>query len=81
MQFNSQIDNLFAYWWMGLESTKHALKSQPVQNFINNDKTKFDLVLSEQFYQESMLMFAHKYKAPIVTISELNAQLLSSDNI
>lgn len=31
---------------------------------------KFDLVISEQFHQEAMLLFAHKFDAPIVTISE-----------
>lgn len=58
---------------MGLESTEHALNSKAVKDFIKNDNSKFDLILAEQFFQESMLMFAHKYKAPIVTISELNA--------
>lgn len=70
MKFNNQMDMLFTYWSMGLASTEHALKSKAVQDFIKNDHTKFDLILSEQFFQESMLMFAHKYKAPIVTLSE-----------
>lgn len=70
MKYNSKFGMLRAYWWMGLESTEHALKSKAVKDFIKNDNSKFDLILAEQFFQESMLMFAHKYKAPIVTISE-----------
>lgn len=70
MKFNNQIGMLFTYWSMGLASTEHALNSKAVKDFIRKDKTKFDLILSEQFFQESMLMFAHKYKAPIVTLSE-----------
>lgn len=31
---------------------------------------QFDLVISEQFHQEAMLLFGHKFNAPIVTISE-----------
>lgn len=70
LRFNNDLENLYSYWWLGLGSTEHALQSKAVKKFILNDDTKFDLVLSEQFYQESLLMFAHKYKVPIVTISE-----------
>lgn len=75
MKFSSQFDMLFSYWWMGLGSTEHALKSKAVKDFIMNDNTKFDLILNEQFFQEAMLMFTHKYKAPIVTLSEFNCRL------
>lgn len=70
MKFNSEVQMLMSYWSLGLHSTEHALKSAAVKDFIRNDKSNFDLILAEQFFQESMLMFAHKYKAPIVTISE-----------
>jgi glucuronosyltransferase len=72
MRFGNQVEMLMSYWGMGLGSTEHALKSKAVKDFIKNDKTKFDLILAEQFFQEAMLMFAHKYKAPIVTISKFN---------
>jgi glucuronosyltransferase len=71
MKFHGQVNMLYAYWGMGLSSTEHALKSKNVKNFIQNDNTKFDLIFAEQFFQESMLMFAHKYKVPIVTLCEL----------
>lgn len=70
MKFGGEIEMLNSYYDMGLASTEHALKTESVRNFIKNDKSKFDLILAEQFFQESMLMFAHKYKAPIVTFSE-----------
>lgn len=69
MKFSNKLESLHAYWIMGLGSTEHALNSTNVQNLIKNDKTKFDLIFAEQFFQESMLMFAHKYKVPIVTLS------------
>lgn len=32
----------------------------------------FDLVISEEFKQESLLMFAHKYNCPLITIGTLD---------
>ena len=48
--------------------TEHALKHENVQNLIKDNTLEFDLILAEQFYEVSFLMFAHKYKAPIVTV-------------
>jgi glucuronosyltransferase len=72
MKFNNPFKMLFTFWGMGLSSTEHALKSQNVKNFIENDNTKFDVIFAEQFFQEAMLIFAHKYQAPVVTLSKLN---------
>lgn len=55
---------------MGLGSTEHALNADNIKDFIKNDKTKFDLIFAEQFFQEALLMFAHKYKVPVVTLSK-----------
>lgn len=77
MKYQSQIDMLFSFWSVGLGSTEKAFQSDSVKNFIRTDNTKFDLIFAEQFFQESMLMFAHKYQAPIVTISEFNNCLIS----
>ena len=76
MKFNNHFEMLWAYWSMGIGSTEHALKSAAVKDFIKNDKSNFDLILAEQFFQEAFLLFAHKYKAPIVTISEWNEALV-----
>ncbi|XP_039439844.1 UDP-glycosyltransferase UGT5-like [Culex pipiens pallens] len=67
--YSSDYNNLFLYWKMGLDTSRFALESQAVQQFIKRNDLSFDLVVSEQFFQESWLMFAHKFNAPIVTIS------------
>jgi glucuronosyltransferase len=61
----------------GYDTFKHALefsewgfKNPKVQQFINRDDLRFDLVLAEFIFQDSWLMFAHKFKAPIVGISK-----------
>lgn len=68
MKFQSDFNNLFLYWENGKETSEYALKNQMVQDFIASDDLRFDLVISEQYFQESWLMFAHKFNAPIVTI-------------
>ncbi|XP_055588576.1 UDP-glycosyltransferase UGT4-like [Uranotaenia lowii] len=70
-KYSSDIKNLFLYWNVGLSTTKYALENPNVQEFIEHDDTDFDLIISEQFYQEAFLMFAHKYRAPIVTVGTL----------
>lgn len=71
MKYQNDLNNLFLFWNVGLSTTKHALESKNVRNFIDRKDLEFDLIFSEQFFQESFLAFAHKYKAPIVTISTL----------
>lgn len=70
-RYSSDWSNLVLYWRVGLTTTQYALENANVQQFIEQDDTDFDLVISEQFYQEAFLMFAHKYRAPIVTIGTL----------
>ncbi|XP_055627180.1 UDP-glycosyltransferase UGT5-like [Toxorhynchites rutilus septentrionalis] len=53
---------------LGLETAEYGYTRENVKDFLVNDKSNFDLILAEQFYQESYLMLAHKYKAPIVTV-------------
>lgn len=67
--YSNDFNNLFLYWRMGLETSRFGLENTHVQKFLKRDDLQFDLVISEQFFQESWLMFAHKYNAPIVTIS------------
>ncbi|XP_058448415.1 UDP-glycosyltransferase UGT5-like [Malaya genurostris] len=67
--YSSDLNNLFLYWRLGLATSRHGLESANVQNFLKRNDLHFDLIVSEQFFQESWLMFAHKYNAPIVTIS------------
>lgn len=50
------------------ESAHHALNHSNVQNFLHDDSQSFDLVINEEIFMDSFLMFAHKFKAPLMTI-------------
>lgn len=62
---SSDFEKIKMYFWMGLESTEWCLNNSIVQSFINREDLHFDLIFAEQFFQESLLMFAHKFNAPI----------------
>ncbi|XP_052866527.1 UDP-glucosyltransferase 2-like [Anopheles cruzii] len=66
---SSDFTKLAMYWDLGINTSRHGLESEPVRQFISRRDLTFDLILAEQFFQESWLMFAHQYGAPIVTIS------------
>ncbi|KAJ6643292.1 UDP-glycosyltransferase UGT5 [Pseudolycoriella hygida] len=51
-------------------AAEYAFDSLQVQRFLQRQDLHFDLVINEEFFQESFLMFAHKYKTPLVTISK-----------
>lgn len=70
LRYTTDLQNLFLYWRIGLPTTEHALKDPKVEKFIKHEDT-FDLIISEQFFQEAFLMFAHKFECPIVTIGTL----------
>ncbi|XP_053609831.1 UDP-glycosyltransferase UGT5-like [Plodia interpunctella] len=55
-------------WGGGLAFTEVALNSTQVQDFLKNDH-KFDLVISEHFFQEALYVLAHKYNAPLALVT------------
>lgn len=63
--------NLNMYFISGSVSTEYCLQNERVQHLIKRTDLKFDAILAEQFFQEPFLMFAHKYKVPIVTIGTI----------
>lgn len=63
--------NLNLYINVGYLTTAHALEDKNVQEFITRDDLEFDIIFAEQFFQETFLMFAHKYNVPIVTIGTI----------
>lgn len=67
---HSHLESLLNIYNIGLATAKHGLESRKVQEMIKSHKGHFDVVVAEQFMQESWLMFAHLYKAPVVTLSE-----------
>lgn len=59
-------------WYFGPVTTRVAIDSPVVKKFIEHDKTLFDLIISEQFYQEALNMFAIKYNCPLMTVGTLD---------
>ncbi|XP_055312528.1 UDP-glucosyltransferase 2-like isoform X2 [Sitodiplosis mosellana] len=49
-------------------SLDYALADKNVKKFIHRTDLHFDLVINEDIYYDALLMFGHKFKAPIVTI-------------
>lgn len=46
----------------------YNLNDVNVQKLIHSTDLHFDVVINEEFWLDSFLMFAHKFKAPIITI-------------
>lgn len=59
-------------WNFGIVTSQFTLNSPPIKKFIDEENLQFDLVITEQFQQESFNMFAFKYNCPIVTIGTLD---------
>jgi glucuronosyltransferase len=59
-------------WNYGLQTTKFALDSPVVKNFIETDRSQYDLVITEQFQQEAFNMFAFKYNCSLISIGTLD---------
>ncbi|CAG9786686.1 unnamed protein product [Diatraea saccharalis] len=55
-------------WNGGLTLIEIVLNSTQVKQFLHADHN-FDVVISEQFFQEAMYILAHKYNAPLVLIT------------
>ncbi|CAB3221864.1 unnamed protein product [Arctia plantaginis] len=56
------------FWGGGLAFTEMTLNSTEVRAFLAEDN-KFDIVISEQFFQEAMYVLAYKYNAPLVLVT------------
>lgn len=54
----------------------YALENANVQKFIHSTGLHYDLIINEEFFGDSFLMFAHKFKAPIITICEFRYRIL-----
>lgn len=58
-------------WDFGIATTKYFFDSPPVKKFIAEENLSFDLVISEQFQQEALNIFAYKYNCPLIVIGTL----------
>lgn len=57
--------------YLGKISSEHGLNDSKVREFIHRNDLYFDVVINEDTFHESWMMFAHKFKAPIVTLGKL----------
>lgn len=64
----SQVEQLKISWKFSIDAARFVLNSKDVQDFIKNDKSQFDLIINEDFFQEFSYVFAQKYKSPVVTV-------------
>lgn len=55
-------------WRGGLGFTELTLNSSEVKEFLAKDNS-FDVVVSEQFFQEALNLLAYKYNAPLVLVT------------
>lgn len=46
----------------------YAFENPNVQKLIHSTNLHYDVVINEEFFADSFLMFSHKFKAPIVTM-------------
>lgn len=64
----NDFQKVMSYEALCTPSSEHGLNSSNVQKIINSKNLHFDLVINEDMFHESWLMFAYKFNAPIVTI-------------
>lgn len=62
--------HIFYLYRTGLTLSKYGLENDFVKQFIKRKGMHFDLIVANQYNQESWLMFGHKFKAPIITLSK-----------
>lgn len=68
--YTAETTNIWMRWKLGLLNTDHVLKNKVVQNLIEDNTKKFDLVVADHSDQEALFLFAHKFNCPLVTIGE-----------
>ncbi|XP_067624755.1 UDP-glucosyltransferase 2-like isoform X2 [Eurosta solidaginis] len=71
MRYASDFQNLQMYWKVGLLTTEHALNDPKVKSLIASNHLHFDVMVMEQFFHESMILFAQKFKCPVVTLGTM----------
>lgn len=54
---------------------EYVFENPNVQKFVKSTDLHFDVIVAEEFLSDSFLMFAHKFKAPIVTICKYSNSL------
>jgi glucuronosyltransferase len=63
---------ILSHWEMGISITDKLLEDAAVQNLIHSEDKIFDVIITEAFFNEAFLGFAHKFKAPVIQISTID---------
>ncbi|XP_075152982.1 UDP-glycosyltransferase family 301 member D1 [Haematobia irritans] len=71
LRYPSDFENLEMWWSVGMWTSEYALNDPKIKALISSKDMHFDLVILEQFFHESFLMFGHKFKCPVVTIGTM----------
>lgn len=69
-QSQSALSDFLLFTKAGKMMADHFLSNSDVQRFLLRNNLSFDLVINEEFYMESLSMFAFKFNAPLITISK-----------
>lgn len=75
----------FVLYYFGYQSCVAGLASQPIQDFLKVNQT-YDLIVMEYFNTDCYLGFAHKFKAPLISVGScslmpwLNERFANPDN-
>lgn len=75
----NDFQKIMSYHTICKPSSEQGLNNSNVQKIINSKNLHFDLVINEDMFHESWLMFAHKFNAPIVTICMCSERICSSN--
>ena len=68
MEQLNKIQMTFMMWGMGEAVCHHVLQEENVQKLIHSTDLHFDLIITEAFFNECFLGFAHKFKAPLIQV-------------
>lgn len=66
----TDFDTIRMYEEITTPTAEYGLGNPNVQKIIHSEGLHFDLVINEDMFHESWLMFAFKFNAPVVTICE-----------
>lgn len=54
--------------YFGYISADHAFGTKNVQDFMKRKDLHFDLIIHEEVFHDSFLIFGHRFQAPVVSI-------------
>ncbi|GBP82547.1 UDP-glucuronosyltransferase 2B4 [Eumeta japonica] len=71
-EFGKEVDfftSQHRLWSIMNAYTEYILNAEELKRFIEEDNSKFDLVIAEEFFQQIFYVFSYKYRAPLILLS------------